>query len=136
MQTGEAFGRGLFEDYIKEESNEWTMDKWLSPVIKNVFNPMGTGATFTNIDNEGAKSFIFRYVNSKEDADDHQISTLFNYGFLRGMLLSAFPQGELILENSMVDGAQMDEFVFKVNATEDDESEREKIKNKYSLKKC
>jgi len=134
MQTAEAFGRGLFEELLKDESIEWTMDKWLEPVIKNIFNPMGTGATFTNISNDKAKSYIFSYGQSNEETDD-RIATLFNYGFLRGIFRSAFPNGELILENSMVDGAQMDEFIFKANAVESDRLEREKIKNDYISKK-
>lgn len=133
MQTAEAFGRGLFEEFIKEEVETWTMKKWIKPVVKNVFNPLGTGATFTKITDDEAKSFIFRYIQNEKDKEDQHMSSLFTYGFLRGMFLSAFPNGELIMENSMVKGASADEFIFKANATEEDRLERERIKKKFSL---
>ena len=132
MQTAEAFGRGLFEEFIKEESGEWTMEKWVKPAVKNVFNPMGTGATFTKITDDEARSFVFRYKQNEEDVNDPNMSSLFTYGFLRGMLLSAFPDGELIMESSMIKGAQMDEFIFKANAIEEDRLERERIKKKFT----
>ena len=129
MQTAEAFGRGLFEELIKKEKQpDWTIEEWIKPVAENIFNPLGTGATFTEIKEDQARSLIFRYLNNKEESDEPYISTLFNYGFLRGILLSAFPKGELILKNSMAEGAAMDEFTFKANAAENDRLERERIK--------
>ena len=56
MQIAEAFGRGLFEDLVKKNSNEWTMEKWVKPIVGNIFNPMGTTATFTKISEDEAKS--------------------------------------------------------------------------------
>jgi len=119
IQTAEAFGRSLFEEYIKNESNEWTMDQWLKPVIKNIFNPMGTAAAFTNITEDEAKSFVFSYSQADESADPY-LSSLFTYGFLRGILLSAFPKGELIMRSSMAEGAQVDEFTFKAKLNDDE----------------
>lgn len=132
MQTAEAFGRGLFEEFIKKESREWTISDWVKPVVKNIFNPMGTGATFTKISDDEAKSFIFRYIQKEDDIDDPKFASLFNYGFLRGMLLSAFPEGELIMQSSMVQGAQVDEFIFKANAIDEDRAERERIKKSFT----
>jgi len=132
MQTAEAFGRGLFEEFVKENAKEWTMDEWVKPVVKNVFNPLGTGATFTKITDEEARSFVFTYMQNEEDSNDPNMSSLFNYGFLRGMLLSAFPNGELIMESSMIQGAAMDKFIFKANATEEDKIERERIKKSFT----
>jgi hypothetical protein len=129
MQTAEAFGRGLFEELLRKEIQpDWTMKEWITPIAENIFNPLGTGATFTEIKEDQARSLIFRYINNKDELDEPYISTLFNYGFLRGILLSAFPQGELILKNSMAEGAAMDEFTFKANAAENDRIERERIK--------
>jgi len=130
MQTAEAFGRGLFEEFIKNESQEWTVSDWVKPVVKNVFNPMGTGATFTKISDEEAKSLVFRYTQKNDD--DPKLASLFNYGFLRGMLLSAFPDGELVMQSSMVQGAQVDEFIFKANTTDKDRAERERIKKSFT----
>lgn len=129
IQTAEAFGRGLFEEYIRKESKEWTMDQWIKPVVENIFNPMGTAATFTEITEDEAKSFVFRYNTLTEDkSTDPYLSSLFTYGFLRGILLSAFPDGELIMKSSMAEGAQVDEFTFKAKITDEDRFEHERIK--------
>ena len=131
MQTAEAFGRGLFEEFIKDERKEWTIKKWVDPVVKNVFNPLGTGATFTQITDDEARFSVHTYMQNEDDAKYPYLSSLFNYGFLRGMLLSAFPDGELLMKDSMVQEAQMDEFIFKANATDSDRLERERIKNNF-----
>ena len=132
MQTAEAFGRGLFEEFIKKEAKKGNISDWIKPVVKNIFNPMGTGATFTKISDDEARSFIFRYIQKEYDADNPKFASLFNYGFLRGMLISAFPEGELIMQSSMVQGAQVDEFIFKANATDEDRFERERIKKNFT----
>ena len=131
MQIAEAFGRGLFEEFINNKnSEEWTMEKWVKPIVGNIFNPMGTTATFTKITEDEAKSLIFRcqlHENSKEP----HIASLFTYGFLRGLLLSAFPDGEILMGSSMAQGAPMIEFTYKTNATEEDRLERKRIKEVF-----
>jgi len=131
MQTAEAFGRGLFEDFIKREIENWTMEEWIEPVVENIFNPLGTAATFTSISEKEAKSLIFR-CRLHEESNEPHMASLFTYGFLRGIFLSAFPQGELIMGSSIAQGAPMIEFTFKINATEKDLFERERVKNFYS----
>lgn len=132
MQTAEAFGRGLFEDYIKKESDEWTMKKWVKPVVENIFNPMGTLATFTKITEDEAKSLIFR-CQLHEESDNPFIASLFTYGFMRGLLLSAFPDGELLMGRTMAQGAPMTEFTFKINSTDEDRMERERVKKIFMI---
>ena len=127
MQIAEAFGRGLFEDLIKKNSDEWTMEKWVKPIVGNIFNPMGTAATFTKITENEAKSFIFR-CQLHEDSKEPHMASFFTYGFLRGMLLSAFPDGEILMGSSMAQGAPMIEFTYKINASDADKLERERIK--------
>ena len=131
MQTAEAFGRGLFEDYLKKDSNDWSMDSWVKPMVENVFNPMGTGATFTKITEDEAKSLIFR-CPLHENSGEPQMASLFTYGFLRGMLVSAFPDGELLMGSSIAHGAPMIEFIFKADATGDDRIERERVKKLFT----
>lgn len=126
--TAEAFGRGLFEDYIKKKSKEWTIEQWVEPVVENIFNPMGTAATFTEITEDEAKSFVFRYSIDDKESINPYLSSLFTYGFLRGVFLSAFPNGELIMKRSMAEGAPMDEFTFKANTINEDKFENERIK--------
>ena len=130
MQTAEAFGRGLFEDLIKKESGNWTMEKWVRPVVKNIFNPMGTLATFTKITKEEAKSLVFR-CHLQEKSENPHMASLFTYGFMRGLLLSAFPSGELIMGKTMAQGAPMTELTFKINPTDEERMERERIKKNF-----
>ena len=131
MQTAEAFGRGLFADYIKKDSGVWTMDAWVKPMVKNVFNPMGTGAAFTKITDDEAKSLIFR-CPLHQGSGEPNMASLFTYGYLRGMLVSAFPGGELLMGSSMAHGAPMIEFIFKADATNKDRMERERIKKLFT----
>lgn len=133
MQTAEAFGRGLFEDFIKRETDNWTMEEWIKPVVENIFNPLGTAATFTSIKKDEAKSLIFG-CRLHEDSKEPHMASLFTYGFLRGMLVSAFPRGELLMGNTMAQGAPMIEFTFKANAKAEDLIERERIKKFYNDK--
>lgn len=132
MQTAEAFGRGLFADFIKKESDQWTMEQWIKPVVENVFNPMGTAATFTTITEDEATSLIFK-CPFHENTNEPHMASLFTYGFVRGMLLSAFPEGELLMRSTMAQGAPMIEFTFKANATEKDILERERIKQMLAI---
>ena len=131
MQIAEAFGRGMFEEFINNKnSEEWTMEKWVKPIVGNIFNPMGTTATFTKITEDEAKSLIFR-CQLHEDSKEPHIASLFTYGFLRGMLLSAFPDGELLMISNISEGAPMTEFIFKAKATDGDRLERERVKNSF-----
>jgi len=131
MQTAEAFGRGLFEDYIKRESQHWTMEKWAKPVVENIFKPMGAAVTFTKITDEKAKSLIFKWP-LHEESNELGVGPLFTYGFLRGMFLSAFPDGELLMESTMTKDTPMTEFTFKTKATCEDKLERERVKNFFT----
>ena len=129
MQTAEAFGRGLFADYLQQETQQWTMDSLITPVVENILNPLGTTATFTKITNNEAKSLVLR-CRLQEEAEDPHMASLFTYGFLRGILKSAFPKGELLVGNTMAQGAPMMELVFKATA-EEEHHDRERMKNNF-----
>lgn len=131
MQTAEAFGRGIFEDLIKGKSEHWTMEKWVEPVVENIFNPMGTAVNFTKLTDKEAKSLIFRWPIGEESSKSN-IDSIFAYGFLRGMFLSAFPDGEIFMEDTMTKDNPMTEFTFKIKATEEDRLERERVKNLFA----
>jgi hypothetical protein len=133
MQTGEAFGRGLFEQQLKERTQDWTMTKWLEKTEEDVFKPLGSEFTFTKISEDIATTFLNRdplHRMSKEST----IASLFTYGVMRGLFLSAFPKGELLFhENSIAD---QQEFVFKTHASIKDRFERERVKRAFtSLKR-
>ena len=129
IQTAEAFGRGLFAELIRKNTNEWTMETWLKPVSDKIFNPMGTAAAFTEITKNKAKSFVFRYPINDEELKEPYLSSLFTYGFLRGVFLSAFPNGAIILNRSMAEGAQMDEFIFKTDIENEEINESKMTKD-------
>lgn len=127
MQTAEAFGRGLFAEFINNKADYQTMDTWITPVVEHILNPLGTGAIFTNITEQEATSRIFR-CPLHENAQDPHMASLFTYGFLRGMLLSAFPRGELLMKSSMAQGSPTLDFTFKTQATGTEWRERERVK--------
>jgi len=130
MQIAEDFGKTLFKEKIKEKPEKWTIKNWLEPVVRNIFNPMGAAATFTKITDEEARSVIFRCPVHKQ-IEKNNIPCLFSYGVTRGLLKSVFPKGELIMGETMGNGASLCEFVFKAEATDEDKNEVEKIKQKF-----
>lgn len=132
MQTAEAFGRGLFEDFIKKESEYWTMEKWVKPVVENIFNPMGTAVNFTKLTDKELRSLVFKWP-LKEESSEADMASLFTYGFLRGMFLSAFPDGEILMESAMTKESPMIEFTFKIRAIDEDKLERERVKKNLIL---
>ncbi len=134
LQTGEAFGRGLFAEFIKEKPKEWTMKEWLDSTVETIFNPMGNLFTFTEIDSDEAKSVLTR-CPLREKSNEHNVAGLFTYGFIRGLLLSAFPNGELLMGGTMAKDVPMTEFIFKANASYIDRFERERVKNFFVTRK-
>ena len=134
MQIAEAFGRGLFAEHIKEKPERWTVKEWLESAAEQVFNPLGTGATITKLTDEEAQSLLFK-CSLHEAAEEPHIASLFTYGYLRGMFLSAFPDGEVLMRSTMAHGAPMSEFVFKATATDAERLERERVKNSFTTMK-
>ena len=112
MQTGEAFGRGLFEDSIKEKPEKWTMEEWLSSTVEHIFNPLGNAFTFSEIADDEVKSLMTR-CPLHENTNEPHVASLFTYGFMRGLLLSAFPHGELLMGDIVeTEGRPKTEFIF------------------------
>lgn len=134
MQTGEAFGRGLFAEFLQEKSEEWTMEKWLDVTMENIFDPMGTSFTLAEIENDKARSLMTQCLLHENSEEPHAAS-LFTYGCIRGLLLSAFPKGELLMGSTMALGAPMTEFTFKTTASYKDRLERQRVKNLFTTTK-
>ena len=135
MQTGEAFGRGLFADYIQEKPNEWTMEEWLDSMMEYIFNPLGNDFTFSKIANDEVKSLLTK-CPLQENTNEPHVASLFTYGFIRGLLLSAFPRGELLMgDTTEAEGSRMTEFIFKTNALYMDRFERERVKSSFDITK-
>ena len=134
MQTGEAFGRGLFAEFIEEKPDEWTMKEWLDATIENIFDPMDTSFTIAEVRTDKARSLITQRL-LPENSDESHVASLFTYGFIRGLFLSAFPKGELLMGNTMALGPPVTEFTFKTNASYKDKFERQRIKNLFTTTK-
>ena len=133
MQTGEAFGRGLFADCIKEKPNEWTMEEWLDATVEHVFNPLGNVFTFSNIDAGKVQSLLTR-CPLQEKTNEPRVASLFTYGLMRGLLLSAFPSGELLMGTTTEsEERSLTEFIFKKNALYKDKGERERVKSFFDI---
>jgi hypothetical protein len=133
MQTGEAFGRGLFEQQLKERQPDWTITKWLQKTEEDVFKPLGTEFVFTKISEDTATTFLNRDP-LRRMSKESTVASLFTYGVMRGLFLSAFPKGELLFHENNV--ADQQEFVFKTHASAKDRFERERVKRAFtSLKR-
>jgi hypothetical protein len=132
MRTGEAFGRGLFAERIKDKAPDWTMKEWLQEIEKDVWKPLGTEFTFTKISHDVATTFM----NRNPLAQTPQVRTaasLFNFGVMRGLFLSAFPQGELVINE--LKNKDQPEFIFKTNASAKDKLEREHVIRAFTFLK-
>jgi len=134
MQTGEAFGRGLFTEFINEKPEEWTMKDWLDATIDNIFDPLDTSFTIAEVRTNEARSLITQRL-LHENLDESHAASLFTYGIFRGLFLSAFPKGELIMGNTIALDQPVTEFTFKTNASRKDKFERQRIKNLFIITK-
>ena len=131
MQTGEAFGRGLFTEYLKDPPKEWTMKKWLESTDQ-VLTPLGTPLECLKLNSDNAESIITRLTFP--DLEQQEVGSLFTYGYLRGLFISAFPNGELLMEDPS--HAPVSAFIFKTHASIKDRFERERVKQLFtSMKK-
>ncbi len=122
MRMGEAFGRGLFAQRIKDKSPQWTMKEWLSELEKDVWGPLGTEFTFTKVSPDVATTFLNR--NPLANREEQSVSALFTFGVMRGLFLSAFPQGELLIGEL---NNNHPEVIFKTAASAKDKLGREQV---------
>lgn len=124
MRMGEAFGRGLFAERIKEKSPDWTMKQWLQEIEKDVCEPLGTEFTFTKVSPDVVTTFMNRNPLAQK-SQDQTAALLFHFGVMRGLFRGAFPQGELVIRE--LKDHERPEFIFKANASAKDRLERERV---------
>jgi hypothetical protein len=133
MQIGEAFGRGLFSQRLKDKSPEWTIKTWLESTEEDIIIPLGAEFVFTKVSHDVATTFLNRDP-LRQYSKDSTMASLFDYGVLRGLFLSAFPKGELLLLEEK--NTKQLEFSFKTTASAKDRFERERVKRTFTpLKK-
>lgn len=134
LQTGEAFGKGLFTDHIQQQENkEWTIHEWAEITQKRVLLPMKSNLVFTTVQEDEAQSVMFTPPLSLHQNTAQ--ASLFTYGLLRGLFRSAFPHGELSMTAHQTGGTKVTELKFKLHATSPDKYERDKIKKLLELEK-
>jgi len=132
MRTGEAFGRGLFAQKIQQKTSDWTIGEWLQMTEEDVFKPLGTEFTFTKISQDAATIFMDRDPLNKVSKES-TVASLFMYGVMRGLFQSAFPKGELLLNETRK--CDSSEFIFKAHASLKDQRERERVKRMFTVLK-
>ena len=74
MQTGEAFGRGLFTDYIKDNTNNWTIEKWFDTTMANILNPLGNKFEFSKISEDEIQSMM-SICPLKQNTNEPQVAS-------------------------------------------------------------
>jgi hypothetical protein len=124
MRMGEAFGRSLFAERIKGKAPEWTIQEWAQELEKDVWGPLGTEFTFTKISHDAATTFLNRNP-CLNNAQEQNAASLFHVGLMRGLFLSAFPKGELVVSDK--NNKDHPEFIFKTNASAKDKLGRERV---------
>ena len=132
MRMGEAFGRGLYAQRLKEKGSVWTINEWFKEIEKDVCKPLGTEFTFTKISPDVATTFMNRHPLA-QTAQEQTAASLFNYGVLRGLFLSAFPKGELVLGDTK--NEEDPAFIFKTYASAKDKLERERVIRAFTVLK-
>ncbi|MBN2600091.1 MAG: hypothetical protein JXA75_06080 [Candidatus Thermoplasmatota archaeon] len=132
MRMGEAFGRGLYAQRLKDKGSEWTINEWLREIEKDVCKPLGTEFTFTKISPDVATTFMNRHPLA-QTAQEQTAASLFNYGVLRGLFLSAFPKGELVLRDRKNEEDLA--VIFKTYASAKDKLERDRVIHAFTVLK-
>ena len=134
MQLSEAFGRGLFADYIKDNTGNWSIEEWIDETVEKILVPLGNTLEFSELTSSEVKTRLTKCLLS-EKTNEPQVASLFTYGFMRGMLLSAFPKGELLMNNLQDGGHSIPHFTFKTKALYRDKGERERVKTSFKSTK-
>ena len=135
LQTGEAFGRGVFNDYITEKPHEWTIEDWIQTIVDQIFNPIGSEFIVSKMTDAEVTS-VFTKNPLQKFTGESNVVFIFTYGSLRGLLKSAFPNGELLMSNSQeLKDTTMTKFVFKSQAFSTDKFERERVKSTFNITK-
>jgi hypothetical protein len=125
IRIDEAFGRNLSTCRIKEKSPDWIIKGCREIIEEEVFKPLGTEFSFTKISQDVTTIFINRNP-LKQMYKENTVTSLFNYGVMRNLFLSAFPKEELLINGS--ETMYKPEFIFKTHASVKDRFERERVK--------
>jgi hypothetical protein len=130
MQTGEAFGRGLFSQLSFEKLHSWTIPHWTEHIAHKILTRLGQDVNIQSC-NEVEATLSIQKCELCDQTEEPHIATLFIYGAIRGILKSALPNGEVILKSTMAHGAPVTELIIKTNTIPKDQHSREEAKNLF-----
>ena len=131
MQTGEAFGRGLFSQLIVEKPHNWIMYHWIDHITTRILHRLGQDVNIQDLTDAQATLSIQKCSLCDHFAEPH-VATLFIYSTIRGLHKSSYPKGEVILKNTMVHGSPITELILKANAIPQDQHSREHAKQIFT----
>lgn len=126
MSAAEELGAKIFDEYVKEKI--MTSKEWADAVNEYVFNQMGTGITFTKISDDRIESSVLKCPTIYRAMAAPNVTCPFSYGFGRGLWRKSFPEGEVIMGNTIAKGKETCGFTFLVKSKE---NIREKMKQMF-----
>jgi len=126
MSAAEKLGSSVFDEYVKERIK--TPKEWADAVNESVFNQMGTGIIFTKIADDRIEASVFKCPTIYRATSAPDITCPFSYGFGRGLWRKTFPEGEVIMGNTIAKGKETCVFTFLVKSKE---NIREKMKQMF-----
>ncbi len=132
LQTGEAFGRAIFHTYL-EKTREWDLDQWCTEVTQLLL-PLGDAFEITGGQHDMVATFLRRHPLSRLP-QEKPLESLFTYGTMRGLFLSAFPHGELVVSPQPLEEEHPSALIFKLHPSSLDRLTRERVKDAYSVMK-
>ncbi len=131
LQTGEAFGRAIFSNHLADTTDR-DLEQWCAEV-SNLLAPLGDSFALTSARHDVVATFLRRNPLTHHRLD-RPLESLFTYGTLRGLFLSAFPEGELVVAPSSPSGDDSPgSLMFKLHPSSLDRLARERVKDAYSV---
>jgi len=130
LQTGEAFGRAIFSSYLAG-SEDWILEQWCTEVSQ-LLAPLGDAFALTGGQHDVVATFLRRRPLASH-RQDRPLDSLFTYGTLRGLFISAFPDGELVVKPEPMGEDTPGSLMFKLHPSSIDRLARERVKDTYSV---
>jgi hypothetical protein len=128
LQTGEAFGRAVHSAHLNR-TREWPLDEWCTEV-SHLLAPLGDSFAITGARHDVVATFLRRNPLASHP-HDVSLDALFTYATLRGLFRSAFPGGEVVLDEGTPEhpGA----LFFKLHPSSLDRLTRERVKDTITV---
>jgi hypothetical protein len=126
LDSAEKFGRLVFSECVGKKDS-WTPYEWVVACICKIFNRQGTGVTFTVSHDNEVRAIIHKCPTPERARISPEVACAFSWGYVRGLWLSAFPEGEALMKCAMAMGCPTCEFVFTIKKSKADENAMEHV---------